>query len=79
MTHTLVIESGSNPDLPSNFNLIDMKVAIIRFTDNTGYTYIVDITNDVDKWLIDNNSERDEEEHESLLTFDIEWTELKLY
>ena len=65
--------------MPSNFNLIDMKVAIIRFTDNTGYTYIVDITNDVDKWLIDNNSERDEDEHESLLTFDIEWTELKLY
>lgn len=56
-----------------------MKVAIIRFTENTGRTYIVDITNDVDKWLIDNNSERDEDEHESLLTFDIEWTELKLY
>ena len=79
MTHTLVIEAGSNPDLPSNFNLINMKVAIIRFTENTGRTYIVDITNDVDKWLIDNNSEREEDDQESLLTFDIEWTTLKLY
>ena len=54
-----------------------MKVAIIRFTENTGRTYIVDITNDVDKWLIDNNSERDEDEE--LISFDIEWTTLKIY
>ena len=56
-----------------------MKVAIIRFTENTGRTYIVDITNDVDKWLIDNNSERDDDDHETLSMFDIEWTTLKLY
>ena len=54
-----------------------MKVAIIRFTENTGRTYIVDITNDVDKWLIDNNSDRDEDEE--LISFDIEWTTLKIY
>ena len=54
-----------------------MKVAIIRFTENTGRTYIVDITNDVDKWLIDNNSNRDEDEE--LISFDIEWTTLKIY
>ena len=79
LTHTLVINSGSNPDLPTNFNLINMKVAIIRFTENEGRTYIVDITNDVDKWLIDNNSMRDEDEHEELSDFDIEWTTLKLF
>mgnify|MGYP001178707299 FL=1 len=56
-----------------------MKVAIIRFTENTGRTYIVDITNDVDKWLIDNNSDRDEDEQEELISFDIEWTTIKVY
>lgn len=54
-----------------------MKVAIIRFTENTGRTYIVDITNDVDKWLEDNNSMRDEPE--KLSDFDIEWTTIKTY
>ena len=56
-----------------------MKVAIIRFTENTGRTYIVDITNDVDKWLIDNNSDRDEDEQEEVISFDIEWTTIKVY
>ena len=56
-----------------------MKVAIIRFTDNYGNTEIVDITNDVDKWLIDNNSDRDEDDYEELSSFDIEWTTLKIY
>ena len=56
-----------------------MKVAIIRFTENTGRTYIEAITNDVDKWLIDNNSDRDEDEHEELISFDIEWTTIKVY
>jgi len=79
LTHTLVVQSGSNPDLPSNFNLINMKIAIIRFTENTGETYIEAITNDVDKWLIDNNSMRDEDDHETLSMFDIEWTTLKMY
>ena len=56
-----------------------MEVAIIRFTENTGRTYIEAITNDVDAWLIDNNSERDDDDHETLSMFDIEWTTLKLY
>ena len=46
-----------------------MKAAIIRFTDNVGDTYIVDITNDVDKWLEENNKYRDEPEE--LISFDI--------
>jgi len=56
-----------------------MEIYVIEFTENTGRTYIVDITNDVDKWLVDHNSEREEEEQESLLTFSIEKHNLKLY
>ena len=56
-----------------------MKAAIIRFTDNVGDTYIVDITNDVDKWLIDHNSQREEEDKESLLSFTIEKQTIKVY
>lgn len=54
-----------------------MEIAIIRFTENTGRTYVVDITNDVDAWLEDNNSMRDEPEE--LNSFDIEWTTIKIY
>tara|TARA_R100000742_G_scaffold4234_2_gene1424 strand:+ start:426 stop:596 length:171 start_codon:yes stop_codon:yes gene_type:complete len=56
-----------------------MEIAIIRFTENTGRTYIVDITNDPEKWIVDNNSTRDKEEYEKLSDFDIEWTTLKQY
>jgi|8_EtaG_2_1085327.scaffolds.fasta_scaffold28455_6 hypothetical protein len=56
-----------------------MKIAIIRYTEGTGRTYIVDITTDPDKWLVDNNSTRDKEEYEKLSDFDIEWTTLKHY
>ena len=56
-----------------------MKIAIIRYTEPTGREYIVDITNDVDKWLIDNNSQRDEADKETLSDFDIEYTTLKKY
>ena len=56
-----------------------MEIYVIEFTENTGRTYIVDITNDVDKWLVDHNSEREEEEQEDLLTFSIEKHNLKLY
>ena len=56
-----------------------MKIAIIRYTEPTGREYIVDITNDVDKWLIDNNSKRDEDDKETLSDFDIEYTTLKEY
>jgi hypothetical protein len=54
-----------------------MDIAIIRFTENTGREYIVEITNDPDKWLIENNTFRDEPE--KLSDFDIEWTTLKHY
>lgn len=56
-----------------------MEIFIIKFTENGGRTYVVDITNDVDKWLVDHNSEREEEDKESLLTFSIEKHNLKLY
>ena len=72
-------------DTRNNINTIKIKIMktmeiyVIEFTENTGRTYIVDITNDVDKWLIDNNSEREEEDKEDLLTFSIEKHNLKLY
>lgn len=53
------------------------KVAIIRHTENTGETYIVDITNNLTEWLTENNSHRDEPEQ--LSDFDIEWTTMKIY
>ena len=56
-----------------------MNIAIIRYTESTGREYIVDITNDLDKWIVDNNSTRDEEFYEKLSDFDIEWTTLKIY
>ena len=56
-----------------------MEIAIIRYTEPTGREYIVDITNDIDKWLIDNNSKREEDDKETLSTFDIQYTTLKQY
>ena len=56
-----------------------MKIAIIKYTESTGREYIVGVTNDVDKWLEDHNSYREKEDHESLLTFNIEWTHLHNY
>ena len=56
-----------------------MKVYVIKFTEGNGRTYIVDITNDVDKWLIDHNSQREEEDKESLLSFTIEKQTIKVY
>ena len=54
-----------------------MEIAILRFTENTGREYIVDITNNVEQWLIENNTFRDEPE--KLSDFDIEYTSIKLY
>jgi hypothetical protein len=56
-----------------------MEIFIISFTENGGETYIEAITNDVDKWLVDHNSEREEDDHESRSTFNIEKHNLKLY
>lgn len=52
-------------------------IAIIRFTESTGRTYIVDVTTDPEAWLVENNSTR--EEQEKLSDFEIEWTTLKTY
>jgi len=56
-----------------------MKIAIIKYTESTGREYIVGVTNDVDKWLEDHNSQREKDEQESLLTFNIEYKPIKLY
>ena len=56
-----------------------MEVAIIRYTEGNGRSYIVDITNDVDKWIVDNNSTRDEDQQEQLSDFNIEYKSIKLY
>ena len=56
-----------------------MDIFVVKFTENGGSTDIEAITNDVDKWLVDHNSEREEEDKESLLTFSIEKHNLKLY
>tara|TARA_R100001443_G_scaffold114946_1_gene131768 strand:+ start:1389 stop:1577 length:189 start_codon:yes stop_codon:yes gene_type:complete len=59
--------------------LSKMELAIIRYTESNGRTYIVDITNDVDKWIVDNNSTRDEDQQEKLSDFNIEYKSIKLY
>ena len=56
-----------------------MDIAIIKYTEGNGREYIVDITNDIDKWIVDNNSTRDKEDYESLSTFNIEWRKLKQF
>ncbi len=56
-----------------------MELAIIRYTEGNGRTYIVDITNDVDKWIVDNNSTRDKDQQEKLSDFNIEYKSIKLY
>lgn len=56
-----------------------MEIYVVQFTENGGRTYIEAITNDVDKWLVDHNSDREEEDHETRLTFNIETHTLKLY
>ena len=56
-----------------------MEIYVVQFTENGGRTYIEAITNDVDKWLVDHNSDREEEDHENRLTFNIETHTLKLY
>ena len=59
----------------------DMEVAIIRYTGGTGRAYIVEITNNPDKWLVENNLYRkgSGNEPEKLSDFDIEWTRIKIY
>jgi len=52
---------------------------LIKWEDSYGKTYIVAITNDLDKWLELNNSERQESEQEELDMFNIEQIETHLF
>jgi len=51
---------------------------IIRWHHNFE-TYFVAITNDLDKWLEQNNAERDDDQQETLEEFDIEQLETHLF
>ena len=62
-----------------SYNCLILEIAIIKYTEGNGREYIVDITNDIDKWIVDNNSTRDKEDYEKLSDFDINWTTLKIY
>ena len=58
-----------------------MKLYIIHYTDPFGYRSYVDTTNDVDKWLADNNENRIDEgnELEELSDFEIEEVTASIY
>ena len=58
-----------------------MKLYIIHYTDPFGYRSYVDTTNDVDKWLADNNENRidDGNELEELSDFEIEEVTASIY
>ena len=52
-------------------NTYRQKVAIIRYTDEvSGITYMLDITNNLTKWLAENNLQKE---------VDVEWTTMKTY
>jgi len=52
---------------------------LIRWTGSDGQESLVAITDDLDKWLEYNNSERGEEEQETLTMFNIEQIETHLF
>ena len=54
-----------------------MELKIIKYTDNTGKQSIVDITDDLAKWIVDNNANRDEPEE--LIAFEIDTITAKIY
>ena len=51
----------------------------IYWTDSCGITDLIATTNNLDKWLEDNNKERDEEEAETLDDFEIEEANVYIY
>tara|TARA_R100000458_G_C8227333_1_gene210026 strand:- start:162 stop:356 length:195 start_codon:yes stop_codon:yes gene_type:complete len=57
------------------------RIAIIRISGTYGTEILekkfVNITTDPEKWIVDHNSMRDEEDHEKLSDFDIEWVKIK--
>ena len=52
---------------------------LIRWTGSDGQESLVAITDDLDKWLEYNNSERREEEQETLTMFNTEQIETHLF
>ena len=56
-----------------------MKLYNIYWTDSCGITDLIATTNNLDKWLEDNNKERDEEEAETLDVFEIEEANVYIY
>ena len=56
-----------------------MKLYNIYWTDSCGITDLIATTNNLDKWLEDNNKERDEEEAETLDDFEIEEADVYIY
>ena len=56
-----------------------MKLYNIYWTDSCGITDLIATTNNLDKWLEDNNKERDEEEAETLDDFEIEEANVYIY
>ena len=56
-----------------------MKLYNIFWTDCYGNSNFVATTNNLDKWLEDNNKERDEEEAETLDDFEIEEANTYIY
>ena len=74
--------SGFVPRLSSKddtqvFNWMD--IYIIRYTEANGRKYVVDVTNNKEKWILENNSTRDEDQFEKLSDFDIERRTIKIY
>ena len=55
------------------------KLYNVYWTDSCGDTELIATTNNLDKWLEDNNKERDEEEAETLDDFEIEEADIYIY
>ena len=56
-----------------------MKLYNIYWTDCSGITDLLATTDNLDKWLEDNNKERDKEEWEALDDFEIEEANVYIY
>ena len=56
-----------------------MKLYNIYWTDCCGITDLLATTDNLDKWLEDNNKERDKEEWEALDDFEIEEANVYIY
>ena len=57
----------------------EVEVFVISYTEGSGRKYIVAITDDLDKWLIAHNKERDKDCQESVSDFSFEKVTLTLW